>query len=248
MTEPTTTARQFEDLAYLYERSFDVWPYRRDVEQYSVLHALGDVTGLAALDLGCGSGSYTRLLAEHGARPVLGVDGAAGMIEHARRREADDPSGAAFVRQDASEPIDGRYDVVLAVHLLPYAETFEALAGMCATARSALAGTGGRFVTVTINPGFARKPGYYTRYGFDLIAPSDELADGDPVRLRSEFLGGVIDVTPHFWSRASQDRALLAAGFRDVTWWDPVCSPAADTVHFADYLRRPPTLVVTATT
>ena len=47
------TASQFEELAHLYEKSFEVWPYRRDVEQYSVLQALGDVTGLAALDLGC---------------------------------------------------------------------------------------------------------------------------------------------------------------------------------------------------
>jgi toxoflavin synthase len=248
MTDSTTTASQFEELAVLYERSFDVWPYRRDVEQYSVCQALGDVTGLAALDLGCGSGAYTRMLAELGARPVVGVDGAAGMIEHARRREAEDPSGASFVRQDAAEPIGGRYDVVLAVHLLPYAETFEALAAMCATARAALDGPGKRFVTVTINPGFATEPGYYTRYGFDLIAPSDELSDGDPVRLRSEFLGGRIDVTPHYWSRGAQERALRSAGFRQVTWWDPVCSPAADAVHFGDYLRTPPTLVVTATT
>jgi hypothetical protein len=177
---------------------------------------------------------------------VVGVDAAAGMVEHARRREAEHPTGATFVRRDASEPIAGRYDVVLAVHLLPYAETFAALAAMCATARSALSGPGKRFVTVTINPDFATEPGYYTRYGFDLIAPSDELSDGDSLRLRSEFLGGRIDVSPRYWARDTQERALLTAGFRQVTWWEPVCSPAADTVHFGDYLRTPPTLVVTA--
>ncbi|GAA3437089.1 class I SAM-dependent methyltransferase [Kutzneria kofuensis] len=247
MTETTSSGSQFDQLAFLYERSFDVWPYRRDVEQHSVLTALGDVTGLAALDLGCGSGAYTRLLAERGARPVVGMDGAAGMIDYARRREAEEPSGATFVLQDAVEPVNGGFDLVLAVHLLPYAETFEAFAAMCATARSALSGPGKRFVTVTINPGFAREPGYYTRYGFDLIAPSAELHDGDPIQLHSEFLGGTIDVTPHYWSRATQEHALLRAGFRQVTWWDPVCDPAADTVHFREYLRRPPTLVVTAT-
>jgi hypothetical protein len=151
------------------------------------------------------------------------------------------------VLQDASEPIAAAFDVVLAVHLLPYAETFDALAAMCASARSALSEPGKRFVTVTINPGFAREPGYYTRYGFDLIAPSAELRDGDPIRLRSEFLGGTIDVTPHYWSRATQEQALHAAGFRQVTWRDPVCSPTADVGHFSDYLRNPPTLVVTAT-
>ncbi|HEY0532083.1 MAG TPA: class I SAM-dependent methyltransferase [Actinoplanes sp.] len=247
MTETTSSGSQFEELAYLYEQSFEVWPYRRDVEQHSVLAALGDVTGLAALDLGCGSGGYTRLLASCGATPVVGMDEAAGMIDYAWRREAEDPCGASFVRHDAAEPMAGAFDVVLAVHLLPYAETFEALAAMCASARSALAGRGKRFVTVTINPGFAREPGYYRRYGFDLIAPSAELHDGDPIRLHSEFSGGTIDVTPHYWSRATQERALLQAGFRAVQWWDPVCSPTADVGHFSDYLRTPPTLVVTAT-
>jgi hypothetical protein len=33
------TASQFDELAYLYEQSFEVWPYRREVEQYSVLQA-----------------------------------------------------------------------------------------------------------------------------------------------------------------------------------------------------------------
>ena len=241
------TASQFDELAYLYEQSFEVWPYRREVEQYSVLQALGDVTGLAALDLGCGAGSYTRLLAEQGASPVVGVDGAAGMIEYARRRETEDPCGADFVRQDAEVPIDGRFDLVLSVHLLPYAETFEALTAMCAAAKAALSGPAGRFVTVTINPDFAVQPGYYTRYGFDLLVPSAELCDGDELRLHSEFLGGTIDVTPHYWSRAAQERALRAAGFRQITWWEPLCSPTADVGHFGDYLRKPPTLVVTAT-
>lgn len=248
MTETIRSGGQFDELALLYERSFDVWPYRREVEQHSVLAALDDVTGLVALDLGCGAGSYTRLLAERGARPAVGVDAAAGMIDHARRREAEDPSGATFALRDAAEPISGRFDVVLAVHLLPYAETVQDLIAMCATARSVLSGGGKKFVTVTINPGFATYPGYYTRYGFDLIAPSAELRDGDPVRLHSEFLGGSIDVTPRYWSRDTQEHALLEAGFREVTWWAPACSPTADVDHFRDYLRTPPTLVVTATT
>jgi SAM-dependent methyltransferase len=244
------TTSEFDQLAYLYERSFDVWPYRRDVEQYSVLVALGDITGLKALDLGCGSGAYTRLLAEHGARPVVGVDQAAGMIEHAQRLEAERPCGASFVLQDAEDvgvPMAGSYDLVLAVHLLPYASTVDGLRAMCATAYGALAGRGGRFVTVTINPEFATEPHYYQRYGFDLSVRSGELADGDPVRLRSEFLGGVIDVTPHYWSRATQENSLRAAGFQQVTWWDPLCAPTADLDHFAAYLRTPPTLVITAT-
>src|SRR3954467_10031278 len=43
----------------------------------------GDVTGKALLDVGCGSGYFSRAMAERGAT-VTGVDISSRMIEHAR--------------------------------------------------------------------------------------------------------------------------------------------------------------------
>ncbi|WP_093256830.1 class I SAM-dependent methyltransferase [Thermostaphylospora chromogena] len=69
------------------------------------------------LDLGCGTGSLTRLLVEQGHRP-LGIDLSPKMIAHARARLAG--TGAEVVIGDAGKPPVGRrkFDAVLARHLL----------------------------------------------------------------------------------------------------------------------------------
>jgi SAM-dependent methyltransferase len=70
---------------------------RSDVFERSRLtfEALGPtLEGRSVLDLGCGSGRYALEAARRGARRVVGVDAAAGMVELARRKAAsEDPGG-----------------------------------------------------------------------------------------------------------------------------------------------------------
>jgi ubiquinone/menaquinone biosynthesis C-methylase UbiE len=56
---------------------------------------LPDVAGLSGLDIGCGEGHNTRLLARRGAR-VTGVDISGTFIAHARQAEADEPMGIGY--------------------------------------------------------------------------------------------------------------------------------------------------------
>jgi ubiquinone/menaquinone biosynthesis C-methylase UbiE len=51
----------------------------------STLALLGDVKDLAVLDLGCGTGEYTRALLQAGAATVVGLDNSPDMLNHARR-------------------------------------------------------------------------------------------------------------------------------------------------------------------
>lgn len=69
------------------------------------------------LDVGCGTGSLSLLLAEHGHR-VTGVDLSPNMVERARRKLAG--YGVTVLLGDASDPpVSGqRFDVVLCRHLL----------------------------------------------------------------------------------------------------------------------------------
>src|SRR5262249_8394087 len=76
----------------------------------------GDVSGLAVLDAGCGTGYLSRKLRDRGAR-VTGVDFAGRMIEIAR---ADHP-GIDFRVDSCTELAsleDGRFDLVLANYVL----------------------------------------------------------------------------------------------------------------------------------
>lgn len=58
---------------------------------------LPDVRGLRGLDLGCGEGHNTRMLAERGAR-LTALDVARGMIHPAQAAERESPRGIVFVR------------------------------------------------------------------------------------------------------------------------------------------------------
>lgn len=69
------------------------------------------------LDLGCGTGSLTALLAQAGHR-VTGVDVSPQMIERARAKLDVAGLPATFVVGDAAHPLGDQVDVVLARHLL----------------------------------------------------------------------------------------------------------------------------------
>lgn len=55
-----------------------------ELEQRAVLELLPDPAGRAALDLGCGSGRYLRLLLARGATRVIGLDLSPDMLQRAR--------------------------------------------------------------------------------------------------------------------------------------------------------------------
>jgi len=73
----------------------------------------------SVVDLGCGTGSLSVLLARAGHR-VQGLDVSARMLDAARRKAAEQGVDAAFVRGDASRPPfrAASFDVVLARHVL----------------------------------------------------------------------------------------------------------------------------------
>jgi SAM-dependent methyltransferase len=59
--------------------------YNAYIDRPAMLALAGDVAGLRVLDVGCGAGHYAAALAERGAA-VVGVDGSAELLEHARVR------------------------------------------------------------------------------------------------------------------------------------------------------------------
>lgn len=74
--------------------------YRDHVNTPAFLGRLPAVSGLAGLDIGCGEGHNTRLLAQRGAR-MTGLDIAPTFLRHAREAEARDPLGIRYVEGSA---------------------------------------------------------------------------------------------------------------------------------------------------
>lgn len=75
--------------------------YRHLVHGPALLAACGEVRGASALDLGCGQGYFSRLLARAGA-VVTGIDLADDLIARAVELEAAEPLGIRYRRLDAA--------------------------------------------------------------------------------------------------------------------------------------------------
>jgi ubiquinone/menaquinone biosynthesis C-methylase UbiE len=110
--------------------------------------AVGDVRGLAVLDLGCGTGRHALWLAEAGAS-VTAVDVSEGMLAEARRKPG--AEAIQFIVHDLHEPLpfpDGRFDLVISGLVL---EHLRELGGFFAEAHRVLK-PGGRAVVSAMHP------------------------------------------------------------------------------------------------
>jgi SAM-dependent methyltransferase len=151
----------------LYDHSSQAWARREPTSlsdftaRPAVLELCEPYAGRGVLDLGCGEGYCSRLLARGGAREVLGIDVSSGMIEAARREEQREPLGLSFDVGDAtalSNLDSGRFDLVLAMFLFNYLTTHAMARCMSEVAR--VLRRGGRFVFAVPHPAmpFLRAP------------------------------------------------------------------------------------------
>lgn len=99
------------DARRAWDGSADVWEdfveggkdwSRTYVHGAAFLAMVGTVRGSSVLDVGCGQGYFTRILARRGAR-MVGVDWSSRMIESAQRHEAREPLGIEYRLLDARQ-------------------------------------------------------------------------------------------------------------------------------------------------
>jgi malonyl-CoA O-methyltransferase len=124
------------------------------LEEPVVRRAVGDVRGLNALDLGCGTGRHALWLAEQGAT-VTGIDFSEGMLA-----EAGQKPGAERVRwvcHDAHTPLpaaDGEFDVVVSGLVLEHLRELAGFFGEIARVLKARSddAAGGKAVVSAMHP------------------------------------------------------------------------------------------------
>jgi ubiquinone/menaquinone biosynthesis C-methylase UbiE len=101
--------------------------YREEMNNPATLRMIGNVKGKQLLDLSCGEGYNTRILAKKGAL-VIGVDFSKEMIRLARQREKRDMLGIRYYVSDAAdlkELESERFDVVTCFMALMDIERYE---------------------------------------------------------------------------------------------------------------------------
>lgn len=162
-TSPKDTS--WGDVAEWYDKHLEKTSdtYHEKVVHPNLLRMLGDIKGKQILDLACGQGIFSRMLADHGAN-VIGVDLGKELIDIAEKKNDDyrfkihyfhGPSDDLYMIKDESK------DVVVCVlalqNIQKLQETMEEV--------SRVLKKGGKFLVVLNHPAF-RNP-RHTHWGYD---------------------------------------------------------------------------------
>jgi ubiquinone/menaquinone biosynthesis C-methylase UbiE len=115
------------------------------------LHIIGDITGLDVLEVGCGGGQNSVVLAKRGAGSVTGVDQSETQLQFARRLAEEQGVGVQFIKGDMEDihmVPDESKDLVVSSHAMNYASDIQAVFSECARVLR----KGGRLVTCINHP------------------------------------------------------------------------------------------------
>jgi toxoflavin synthase len=197
-------------------------PFRRGLHFPAVEDVLGDLNKKRILDIGCGDGLLSRLLAERGAA-VVGYDRARQQIAKAQARVGALELGATFVVATPQTFFHDRtFDAATSVMVLQFASSSEELAAFYRSASRHL-GSGGRFISVVYNPSFSA-------FGEDLVVRRFTRLEGNNMRV--EFMdraSGRVEMTVegHQYKSEEFERAAISGGMKPVAWRKLFATPDA---------------------
>jgi SAM-dependent methyltransferase len=149
------------------------------------------LTGPSVLDVGCGSGRVGERVLEAGAGRYVGIDFSAPMLDLARERLARFGSKAELVEGDfLTEPVEGPFDVVLALGLFDYTPEPERFAARMAELSSG--------VVVASFPRWTWVKGPIRRLRYEVLndCPIFDYTDEDVVRLFKESGLSTVELHP----------------------------------------------------
>ncbi len=115
------------------------------------LGIIGDVKGLDILEVGCGGGQNSIVLAKWGAKSVVGLDQSEKQLEYARRLAESVNVDVQFVKSDMEDISilgDATFDLIVSMHAMNYASDIQSVFNECAR----LLRVDGRFVTCMNHP------------------------------------------------------------------------------------------------
>ena len=218
----TTSGAQYDQIGDKYNEYADSATLKQ-AERYSVLQMVGALDGKHVMDLACGLGFYTRLVKQQRAAQVIGVDISPEMIRLAQQQEQAQPLGIDYqVRDAASLPNLGTFDLITAIYLFNYAVSKAQMLAMFHSAYKNLA-KDGRLVAYVPNPAFTLSGPNCTPYGVTVLREEPE---EDRHACEAEFLTDPPTAFNYYrWNQATYEWAIQESGFQDFTWYPSEVHP-----------------------
>ncbi|KAF7158087.1 hypothetical protein CNMCM5623_002599 [Aspergillus felis] len=203
----------------------------------TLLTYIGDIEGLEVLDLGCGSGFYSRKAIQRGARRVVGLDISSSMIE-AACRESEGDSRMEFYVADCSKPLNvGQFDIIFAFWFLDYAanagEQVEMWRNIFANLKP-----GGRCIGITTNFDMLERP-FPKGSQFGLEWKVLKHVPGGVKFKVSVAVSPPFDIEAYMLSKEVYEASAREAGFSLLEWLDPI-DPKNPRIDFEPMARNMP--------
>jgi toxoflavin synthase len=196
------------------------------VQQRTIEAQLVDLTGRSVLDIGCGTGYYSRLFAAHGVRRVLGLDSSPEMIRQATSRP---PHKAIEYRLgDAVHDLPAeRFDLVAALWTVNQAENRGRLDAM--TTGFARSADELLLVTTNVDADWALLGAPSRRYGVQMRRDSAPVIEGrTPYACTIVHGGEEFSFQTASWDWDTLTDSLRLAGYRTLRRISPDLQAPAD--------------------
>ncbi|GFF54946.1 uncharacterized protein HI_0912 [Aspergillus udagawae] len=231
------TGTQYDIIGGKYDGSFHL--HTAILQQAAILTHVGNVRGQNILDLGCGTGLYSRKFVEAGANKVVAVDISEAMVESARRQALVNGESEFHVA-DASKPLHlGQFDLVLAAWILNYASNEAELLSMWQNIFKSVK-PGGRCVGIV--PDLNQLPaGQSHREKAPRFGQSTELLNRveGGVRVRTTLHAPTpVSFNYYIVELAVHENYARKAGFPGIQWMSPV-DPQIQGLDFASFVENP---------
>ena len=204
-----------------YEHTKGIFPFRTEVEKFTLFSLLGDVREKNILDAGCGEGIYSRALIDLGASHVLGVDGAQDFIDLARQKNKGYEGKIEYVRSFMQDfPGEGNLDFAVGSYILSYPQSLEEAVDYCKSISSHLKEKG-KFIGFNNNPFETFNGTKYAEYGFKKEM-SGNIEGGKVIYTLEGMNNPIINF---YLNPKTYEEAFRRAGFSQFRWQRVLLNP-----------------------
>jgi len=203
--------KQYNKIGEKYANMIKTDPLKNYLQYPGLIRLLGDIKGKKILDIGCGNGFFSKMVAEKGAS-IVGFDVSEKQIELAIENEKRDKLGMTFVCSDQFKfSYPEKFDLAFSNMVIFYATNFNELVQFFKCAFKSLKDNG-KFISVIVNPNYK---------GFGKLNYDRKIVrEGN--KAKSEFyINGKFDVSSGFYTWFTKDEyegAAKKAGFSKAEW------------------------------